>query len=132
MDRLHKSVAIAYVVAIVVIFLCWAGGAYARWKSEYANAPQAVQNWYQSRKLTEAARKRFAFDSCCDGSDKVNTQFKANSFNGDDEWYYLKDGQWVEVPKDIIWWDKHSPTGEAVMFALEGKPTCFFPPEGGL
>jgi hypothetical protein len=36
------------------------------------------------------------------------------------------------VPPDVIWWDEHSPTGEAVLFALYGKPTCFFPPRGGL
>jgi hypothetical protein len=38
----------------------------------------------------------------------------------------------LEVPTDVIWWDEHSPTGEAVLFAIDGKPTCFFPPRGGL
>jgi hypothetical protein len=42
----------------------------AKWKPQYASAPQEVQDWYKSRKLTEAAAKRFAFKSCCDGSDK--------------------------------------------------------------
>jgi hypothetical protein len=104
----------------------------AKWKPQYASAPQEVQDWYKSRKLTDAAAKRFAFKSCCDGSDKVETQFRVDRATGDDKWYYQKDGQWTEVPPDVIWWDEHSPTGETVMFALDGKPTCFFPPRGGL
>jgi hypothetical protein len=104
----------------------------ARWKPQYASAPQEVQDWYRSRKLTDAAAKRFAFRSCCDGSDKVETQFRVDRATGDDKWYYKKDDQWLEVPPDVIWWDEHSPTGEAVLFAIDGKPTCFFPPRGGL
>jgi hypothetical protein len=104
----------------------------AKWKPQYASAPQEVQDWYKSRKLTDAAAKRFAFKSCCDGSDKVETQFRVDRATGDDKWYYQKDGQWTEVPPDVIWWDEHSATGETVMFALDGKPTCFFPPRGGL
>jgi hypothetical protein len=105
---------------------------YAKWKPQYAEASQEIQNWYKSRKLTEAARKRFAFGSCCDGSDKVETQFKVDKATGDDEWFYLQGNQWLKVPEDVIWWDEHSPTGEAVLFAIDGKPTCFFPPRGGL
>jgi hypothetical protein len=104
----------------------------AKWKPQYASAPQEVQDWYKSRKLTDAAAKRFAFKSCCDGSDKVETQFRVDRATGDDKWYYQKDGQWTEVPPDVIWWDEHSATGETVMFALDGKPTCFCPPRGGL
>jgi hypothetical protein len=104
----------------------------ARWKPQYAAASQEVQDWYKSRKLTDAAAKRFAFKSCCDGSDKVETQFRVDRATGEDKWYYQKDGQWIEVPPDVIWWDEHSPTGEAIMFAVDGKPTCFFPPRGGL
>jgi len=33
----------------------------AKWKPQYASAPQEVQDWYKSRKLTEVAAKRFAF-----------------------------------------------------------------------
>jgi hypothetical protein len=50
----------------------------AKWKPQYASAPQEVQDWYKSRKLTDAAAKRFAFKSCCDGSDKVETQFRVD------------------------------------------------------
>jgi hypothetical protein len=103
-----------------------------RWKPQYAAASQEVQDWYKSRKLTDAAAKRFAFKSCCDGSDKVETQFRVDGAKGEDKWYYQKDGQWIEVPPDVIWWDEHSSTGEAIMFAVDGKPTCFFPPRGGL
>jgi hypothetical protein len=104
----------------------------AKWKPQYASNSPEIRDWYKSRKLTDAAAKRFAFKSCCDGSDKVETQFRVDKTTGDDKWYYQKDGQWVEVPPDVIWWDEHSPTGEAVLFALDGKPTCFFPPRGGL
>jgi hypothetical protein len=107
-------------------------GASAKWKPQYAEASPEIQNWYKSRRLTEAARNRFAFASCCDDSDKVETQFKVDKATGDDEWFYLQDNQWLKVPADIIWWDEHSPTGEAVLFAIDGKPTCFFPPRGGL
>src|SRR5882757_448359 len=73
----------------------------AKWKPQYASAPQEVQDWYKSRKLTDAAAKRFAFKSCCDGSDKVETQFRVDRATGEDRWYYQKDGQWVEVPPDV-------------------------------
>jgi hypothetical protein len=33
----------------------------ARWKPQYASVPQEIQDWYKSRKLTDAAAKRFAF-----------------------------------------------------------------------
>ena len=104
----------------------------AKWKPQYASNSPEIRDWYKSRKLTDAAAKRFAFKSCCDGSDKVETQFRVDKATGDDKWYYQKDGQWVEVPPDVIWWDEHSPTGEAVLFAVGGNPTCFFPPRGGL
>jgi len=132
MDRLHRNVAVAYLVAIAAILFCGATGAYARWKPEYANAPQAVQDWYKTRQLTKAAEERFAFKSCCDNSDKVETQFKVDKANGDDEWYWLKDGRWQLVPGDVIHWDEHAPDGEPVLFVYNGRETCFFPPEGGL
>jgi hypothetical protein len=103
----------------------------AKWKPQYASNSPEIRDWYKSRKLTDAAAKRFAFSSCCDGSDKVETQFRVDKTTGGDKWYYQQDGRWVEVPPDVIWWDEHSPTGEAVLFAAGGKPTCFFPPRGG-
>jgi hypothetical protein len=69
----------------------------AKWKPQYASAPQEVQDWYKSRKLTDAAAKRFAFKSCCDGSDKVETQFRVDRATGEDKWYYQKDDQWIET-----------------------------------
>jgi hypothetical protein len=123
-------VKLSYLMLAIVTLLPVASQ--ARWKPQYASAPQEVQDWYKSRKLTEAAAKRFAFKSCCDGSDKVETQFRVDRATGEDKWYYQKDGQWMEVPPDVIWWDEHSPTGEAILFAVDGKPTCFFPPRGGL
>jgi hypothetical protein len=55
----------------------------AKWKPQYAfNSPE-IRDWYKSRKLTGAAAKRFAFKSCCDGSDKVETQFRVDKPTGD-------------------------------------------------
>jgi hypothetical protein len=114
-------------VAMKLVYLLLASAALlpatsqAKWKPQYASNSPEIRDWYKSRKLTDAAAKRFAFKSCCDGSDKVETQFKVDKATGDDKWYYQNDGEWVEVS-----------TGEAVLFAVYGKPTCFFPPRGGL
>src|ERR1700676_5420945 len=62
----------------------------AKWKPQYASNSPEIRDWYKSRKLTDAAAKRFAFKSCCDGSDKVETQFKVDKATGDDKWYYQK------------------------------------------
>src|SRR4030088_2915930 len=104
----------------------------AKWKPQYASNSPEIRDWYKSRKLTDAAAKRFAFKSCCDCSDKVETQFRVDRATGDDKWYYQKDGQWTEVPPDVMWWYERSAPGKPVMFALNGKPPCFFPPRGGL
>jgi hypothetical protein len=65
-----------------------------RWRPQYAQVSQEAQDWYKSRKLTDAAAKRFAFKSCCDGSDKVEPQFRVDKGTGEDKWYYQKDGRW--------------------------------------
>jgi hypothetical protein len=39
----------------------------AKWKPQYASSSPEIRDWYKSRKLTDAAAKRFAFKSCCDG-----------------------------------------------------------------
>ena len=62
----------------------------AKSKPQYASNSPEIRDWYKSRKLTDAAAKRFAFKSCCDGSDKVETQFKVDKATGDDKWYYQK------------------------------------------
>lgn len=94
----------------------------------YANSPN--RDWYLKAELTEAAQKRFLFKSCCAHSDVVRTRFRpAIEADG---WDYLDGTVWRQVPPDIIHHDKSAPGGEPVMFAVNGSPTCFFPPLGGL
>lgn len=109
-----------------------ASAARAEWKAEYANAPQAVQDWYRNAQLTNSAQKRFGFKSCCAHSDVVKTQFRVDTSSGDDEWYWLRDGQWSLIPGDIIHWGESAPGGLPTLFAIGNLPTCFFPGEGGL
>src|ERR1700686_2571357 len=65
----------------------------AKSKPEYASNSPEIRDWYKSRKLTDAAAKRFAFKSCCDRSDKVETQFRVDKATGEDTWCYQKDGE---------------------------------------
>jgi hypothetical protein len=113
----------------ILIALLLSFPASARWKPEYAQLPQATQDWYQAQELTTAAQKRFAFKSCCDHSDVVHTKFRAGA---SDEWYWLDaTNQWQRVPDDIIHWDTPTPDGQAVMFAVGNEPVCFYPPQSG-
>lgn len=104
----------------------------ARWKAEYANAPQAVRDWYESRELTPEAQRRFNFKSCCAHSDVVKTKFKVGGAGNDEWWWLAADGKWHRVPDDVIHWNEHAPGDQPVMFAMDEKPTCFFPPGGGI
>jgi hypothetical protein len=114
-----------------VVFLLTIYPLQAHWRPEYAQLPQATQDWYSSRELTEAAQLRFHFKSCCAHSDTVSTQFRVNKTTGTDEWFWLNGGKWKRIPDDIIHWDQHAPDGQAVMFAIGDEPTCFFPPDAG-
>ena len=105
--------------------------AQARWRAEYAEAPQATQDWYRAQQLTPAARLRFQFTSCCDNSDVVKTKFKVNKINNQDEWWWLNNNVWERVPDDIIHWGEATPDGQAILFVSSGRPTCFFPPQSG-
>jgi len=115
--------------------LCAPLPAAARWKPEYAQLPKEVVDWYQTRKLTKATQKRLrvSWDSCCSNADVVKTRFRVSRVDNDDIWEYeLPDGTWKEVPADIIHWGDHSPSGDAVLFAVSSHgPVCFFPPRSG-
>lgn len=104
----------------------------ATWKPEYANAPQEVQDWYRSAQLTEPAQKRFGFKSCCAHSDVVKTEFRVDKKSGNDEWYWMKDGDWTLIPGDVIHWGESAPDQQPTLFAIGNLPTCFYPGEGGL
>ncbi len=108
------------------------GPAEARWKAEYANAPQAVRDWYQNAELTKKAQMRFAFKSCCAHSDVVKTQFRVNKTDGRDEWYWLDGTAWRRIPDDIIHWGESAPDKQPTLFVYRGHETCFWPGESGI
>jgi hypothetical protein len=104
----------------------------ATWKPEYANAAPEVQQWYRDAELTDAAQRRFGFKSCCAHSDVVKTSFRVDKATDGDAWYWLKDGQWAQIPSDIIHWGESAPDGQPTLFAIGNLPTCFYPGQGGL
>ncbi|MDO8596632.1 MAG: hypothetical protein Q7R45_08410 [Sulfuricaulis sp.] len=108
----------------------------ATWKPEYAQAPQAVRDWYSNAQLTPAASQRLKIVSCCASSDVVRAQFRVEKKTGrrGDEWWYLAGATWKRVPPDIIHWDEHAPDGMPTLFILSGSnvETCFYPPDGGI
>jgi hypothetical protein len=106
--------------------------AHATWKPEYAAAPLEVQAWYQNAQLTDAAQKRFGFKSCCAHADVVKTSFRVDKASAGDAWYWLNNGQWTQIPTDIIHWGESAPDRQPTLFAIGNLPTCFFPGEGGL
>lgn len=102
----------------------------ARDNGQWVGTDPAVREWYRTRTLTPAAEKRIGFKSCCDHSDVVKTQFRAG--DNRDQWLWLNGERWEVVPPDIIHWGDVTPTGEPVLFAVGGRPTCFFPGTGGI
>lgn len=121
-------------VAALALLLFWVGGSHATWKPEYAQASPEARDWYANAELTDAAKKRFPFSKCCDHSDVVQTQFRVSKTSGDDEWWWVNPATnaWERVPPDIIHWGKSAPGGKPTLFVYGGKPTCFFPGDGGI
>ena len=102
------------------------------WKPQYAQLPKEVQDWYQAQELTPEAQVVFSFKSCCNNSDVVQTQFRVDKASGLDQWWFLNSlGKWERIPDYAIHWGEVAPGGKAVMFALSGRPTCFYPPDAG-
>ena len=127
-------------ILIAALALLCVGAAHADWKPQYASASANIQAWYKDAVLTPAAQKRLHFIGCCDGADVVKTKFKLDTSKGNPHWFYLKDGQWAQIPDDIIHWDEQAPDNQPTLFHLSfdfnGNPagtlTCFYPPGGGL
>ena len=117
-----------WMCAVVVL----AGPANATWKTEYAQNPPEVQEWYRNAELTDAAKGRFPFKKCCDHADVVKTQFRVNKTTKGDEWYWLDGEQWRRIPDDIIHWGRTAPNRQPTLFIYSGKETCFFPGDGGI
>ena len=104
----------------------------ARDFGQFANVPKEIRDWYANAELTDAAKQRLPWKRCCDHADVVKTQFRVNKSNGDDEWYWLQEGQWKRIPPDIIHWGVSAPGGAPVLFVYSNIETCFFPGEGGI
>lgn len=136
---------------IVLAALVVASPTHAEWKPQYADASQAVKNWYAGAKLTQAAHDRLAamsrdgqgFWGCCDSSEVVKTKFKVDRSSGQDVWLYLKDGKYEPIPSDIIHFGESAPDGQPTLFVLadhyadayglpHGTLSCFYPPPGGI
>lgn len=102
-----------------------------------ANA-EGKENWYEQQELTPEAQTLYStwFKSCCDHGDAFKTRFRSaendGSLWGKEHWQYWKDGQWLDVPPEIV---HHGPTpdGQPVLFLYSyhdnpipfGAPLCF-------
>jgi hypothetical protein len=129
-------------VFIAALFICVAvAPAGATWKPQYAAAPAAVRDWYENATLTAAAAKRLGFGYCCAHSEVVSTKFKVERRT--DAWFYLDNGNWHEIPPDIIHWGESAPDEQPTLFRLSdgfadafglphGTLTCFYPGRGGI
>jgi hypothetical protein len=120
------------ILAFLVFYPVPSRNALARDFGQYANVPQEIRDWYANAELTDAAQQRLPWKKCCDHADVVKTRFKVNKSNGDDEWYWLQEGQWKRIPPDIIHWGVSAPGGEPVLFVYSNTETCFFPGQGGI
>jgi hypothetical protein len=87
---------------------------------------------YANAELTDAAKQRLHWKKCCDLADVVKTRFRVNKSNGDDEWYWLREGQWKRIPPDIIHWGVSAPGRQPVLFVYSNVETCFFPGREGI
>lgn len=124
----HLRIALLGAAALGFVLPLAAPRAIAQHIDRYGHIDPAVREWYRTRTLTPAAEKRIGFKSCCDAGDVVHTRFRAGQ---GDEWLWLNNGKWEIVPPDIVHWGEVAPTGEPVLFAVGGKPVCFFPGAGG-
>lgn len=132
----YALIAVGFVFAFRNILLVT--GAHATWKPEYAQADQAVQDWYKNAELTPEAQKRFGFKGCCDHADVVKTRFQVSKKNGADVWEFWDDAatppSFQPIPSDIIHWGEAAPGGLPTLFRLGigGALVCFWPGEGGI
>lgn len=94
----------------------------------------AHHEWFNAQKMNPAARERLGvpWNSCCDNGDVFRTRFRVGD-DRSDQWQYLKDGQWKQVPPDVIK-EEDTPDQQPVLFINRhtGEELCFFVPKGGL
>jgi hypothetical protein len=105
---------------------------FARADDLWSQSPN--RSWYNGATLTDAARKRFPFEKCCDHADVVRTKFTVNKTTKGDDWFWLnpRTTRWEQVPPDIIHYYDRAPDGQPTLFVYNGDPTCFYPPDGGI
>ena len=127
--QLFSARTLLSVGALAVLLI---GQVEARWKPEYADAPQQVQDWYKNAELTPKAQMRFPFKKCCDHADVVKTQFRVDKATNGDAWYWLDGEQWRRIPDDIIHWGQSAPSRQPTLFVYQGKETCFWPGDPGI
>lgn len=98
----------------------------------------AKDSWYEQQEMTPGAQQRLAawFKSCCDGGDTFKTRFRSvendGSEWGKEHYQYLKGGEWLDIPPDIVHHGK-TPDGQPVLFLYSydnspipyGTPICF-------
>jgi hypothetical protein len=133
-------------VLVAAVLILIAIPAAATWKPEYGASPPAVQSWFRQAQVTQEAQKRIHFQNCCDQSDRFDTQFRVDRNTAGDSWYFREGDKWVRIPDDVIHYDQIRAANpkddalpefeqmrrEGVLFIYGGKPTCFWPPEGGI
>jgi len=116
----------------IMVLLCGGLSATAM-AHEIPGATPEMQAWYSNAAIMPEARKRLPWAKCCNHAEVVRTQFRVNKTDRGDEWYYLAEGKWKLIPRDIIHpEDEKAPDGQPTLFIYEGKETCFFLGEGGL
>lgn len=102
-------------------------------KSQWADVSPERKKWFESQKMTPAARERLQvpWASCCDNGDVFRTRFRVGVKN-DDVWEYLDGDTWRVIPPDIIQ-DVPSLDSEPILFRSPrtGTEYCFFLPPGG-
>lgn len=128
-----KLIMVVLLIMALGKYLFFTSSAHARYKIEYDNMPAETQEWYRTRKLTPEASRRLGYQSCCEDADVVDTQFRVDTVDGHDTWFYKDNyGDWKKVPEDIIHWDEPAPGGQPVLFKHAGSEVCFFPPQGAI
>jgi hypothetical protein len=127
MDALRRGVLIAYALALAVIAIAWASGAYAH-----------DDPWYKQQMMNPetASRLGVQYKSCCDAGDHYRTRFRLvndGSKYGTETYEYMKDGKWKLVPPDIIQ-RKPTPDGQPVLFINkhDGRELCFIIDKEGI
>jgi hypothetical protein len=137
------------VLGVFFISAFWVLAANATWKPSYGESPAAVQQWFRSAEIMPAARARLGVYTCCEQAERLMTKFVGTGT----EWSYYPDPNCTHngcallpIPNDVVHEEPiraidpkdddlpefQAMRSEGVLFIWNGKPTCFWPPEGGI